>query len=73
MQSRLSQKRLEVTAENTVGPQSVWVFADVDFVARFPSNRRFFRQNRRISRIVLRGNATSELSASATTKAGRKK
>ena len=33
------------------------------FVARFPSNRRFFTQNCRISRIVLRGNTTSKLSA----------
>ena len=37
---------------------SVWVPMDVDCVARFPSNRRFFRGNRRISRIVLSGNTT---------------
>ena len=32
-------------------------------MARFPSNRRFFGPNRRISRIVLRDKVTSELSA----------
>ena len=42
------------------------------FVARFPSNRRFFRQSRRISRIVLRGNTTSKLSAITTTTGTRK-
>ena len=40
---------------------SVWVPTDVDFVARFPSNRRFFRGNRHVSRIVLSGNTTGEL------------
>lgn len=40
---------------------SVWVPTDVDFVARFPSNCRFFRGNRRVSRIVLSGNPTGEL------------
>ena len=40
---------------------SVWVPTDVDFVARFPSNCRFFRGNRRVSRIVLSGNTTGEL------------
>ena len=42
---------------------SVWVIADVDFVSSFLSDRWFFMRNRRISRIVLRGNATTELSA----------
>ena len=37
----------------------VWVPADDDFDARFSSNCQFFRRNRRMSRIVLRGNATS--------------
>ena len=40
---------------------SVWVPTDVDFVARFRSNCRFFRGNRRVSRIVLSGNTTGEL------------
>ena len=40
---------------------SVWVPTDVDFVACFPSNRRFFRGNRRVSRIVFSGNNTGEL------------
>ena len=40
---------------------SVWVPMDVDCVARFPSNRRFFRGNLRVSRIVLSGNTTGEL------------
>ena len=47
---------------------SIWIPADVDFAARFPSNRRFFRQNHRISRIFLRGNSISELSATTITK-----
>ena len=44
---------------------SAWIPADVDFVAHFPSNRRFFRRarNRRILSIFLCGNATSKLSA----------
>ena len=37
---------------------SVWAPTDVDFVACFPLHRRFFRRRRRISRSVLRGNAT---------------
>ena len=40
---------------------SIWVPAKVDFVACFPSNRLFFRRNRRISRSVLRVNATRSL------------
>ena len=40
---------------------SVWVPTDVDFVARFPSNCRFFKGNRCVSRIVLSGNTTGEL------------
>ena len=40
---------------------SVSVPTDVDFAARFPSNCRFFRGNRRVSRIVLSGNTTGEL------------
>ena len=44
---------------------SAWIPADVDFVPRFLSNCRFFRQprNRRILSIFLRGNATSKPSA----------
>ena len=38
---------------------SVCVPADVDFDARFSSNRQFFSRNLRMSRIVLRGNAPS--------------
>ena len=51
----------------------VWVPADVDFVARFPSNRGFFRRNRRISRIVLRGNATTSSAQSWPRRQTRKK
>ena len=40
--------------------------------ARFPSNRRFFRRNRRIFGIGLRGNPTSEPSAITTTTETRK-
>ena len=40
--------------------------------ARFPSNRRFFRRNRRIFRIVLRRNPTSERSAITTPTETRK-
>ena len=40
---------------------SIWVPAKVDFVACFPSNRLFFRRNRRISRSILRVNATRSL------------
>ena len=40
----------------------VWVPADVDFVARFHKSS-VFGQNRRVSRIVLRGNTTSKVSA----------
>ena len=40
--------------------------------ARFPSNRRFFRRNRRIFGIGLRGNPTSEPSATTTTTETRK-
>ena len=42
-------------------------------VARFPTNRRFFRRNGRISRIVLRGiYATNELNLNTTTTEMRK-
>ena len=34
--------------------------SQVDFVARFPSNRCFLRKSSHISRIVLRGNVTRE-------------
>ena len=51
---------------------SVWVPADVDFVACFQSNCWFFRQNRCTSRIVLCGNAISKLSATMTTTKRRK-
>ena len=37
------------------------VTGEVFFVDRFSSNRRFFQQNRRISRIVLRAYATRKL------------
>ena len=40
--------------------------------ARFPSNRRFFGRNRRIFRNVLRGDPTSEPSATITTTETRK-
>ena len=40
--------------------------------ARFPSNRRFFRRNRRIFGIGLHGNPTSEPSATTTTMETRK-
>ena len=40
---------------------SIWVPAKVDVVACLPLNRLFFRRNRRISRSVLRGNATISL------------
>ena len=45
---------------------------DVDFVARFLSNRRFFGPNSRISRIVLRDKVTSELSATTIIQETRK-
>jgi len=54
---RLSQSEKKVVASDEPGP------VDVHFVARFPSNCRFFMQNRRISRTVLHTNATNELSA----------
>ena len=48
-------------------------FALWALVARFPTNRRFFRQNGRISRIVLRGiYATNELNSTITTTEMRK-
>jgi len=54
---------------------ALWVHvpADVDFVARFPPNRRFLRRDHHISRIDLRGNATNELSATTATTESRKK
>ena len=39
--------------------------ADVDFVAQFPSNHRFFGRIVAV-RIVVRGNATSERSSTTT-------
>ena len=45
----------------TNNSEPLWLPADVDFVARFPSNRRFFRRNRHISRAALRGITVSEL------------
>lgn len=43
---------------------SVWVPADIDSVARFPSNLQFFRQKHCISKIIFCGNASSKLSIS---------
>ena len=57
-QSKVSTARAKVLWSVTTHDKlcaSVWVPADVDFV-------RFFRQNCRISRIVLGGNGTGELS-----------
>ena len=49
-----------VKASFSIGA-SLWVPVDFDFFAHFPSNRRFFRRNRRIlvSRIALRGNVVA--------------
>lgn len=52
---------------------SLWVPANLYFVASFPSNRRFFTRNRRISKIVLCDTATGELSASTKTPDGNEK
>jgi len=50
---------IQHSSEKSLLCASVWVLADVDFDARFSSNRQFFSRNRHMSRIVLRGNATS--------------
>ena len=62
-----------IKSQRSLGKSILIFFALWALVARFPINRRFFRQNGRISRIVLRGiYATNELNSTITTTEMRK-
>ena len=78
---KLNQRASAVTAaifdviksQRSLGKSILIFFALWALVARFPTNRRFFRQNGRISRSVLPGiYATNELNSTITTTEMRK-
>ena len=61
-----------IKCQRNLGRSILTFFALWAPVTRFPTNRRFFRQNGRISGIVLRGiYATSELNSTTTTTANQ--